>query len=110
MRLITTNKKQVEEVSYGVYLWKMPDGTFVGDDAGHFLMVASTKGNQQRIDAMKNAVREFGITEGHAFFMSGNRPVTDEEYEEQRQRLLFGLTPDTQDVPAIIEGRKHGRG
>jgi hypothetical protein len=81
----------------------MPDGSFVADDEGRYLMVFSTKGNPQRIQAMRDAVREFGITEGRPFYKTGHRPVTDEEFEEQRQRLLFGLTPDPLDYSSIKE-------
>lgn len=107
MKLTTTGKKEIVEVPWGVYLWQMPDGSFVADDDGHFLMVASTLGNEQRKEAMRNAVRDFGINEGKPYFMAGHRPVTDEEYEEQRQRMLFGLTPDPLDVASIVEDRKN---
>lgn len=113
MRLKTTNKQEVVEVPWGVYLWQMPDGSFVADDEGHFLMVASTLGNQQRIDAMKNAVRDFGITEGRPFYKPGHRPVSDEEYEQQKQRMEWGLTPDPLDVASVLEdqrnAQRHGR-
>lgn len=107
MKIRTTNKQQVHEVPWGVYLWQMPNGSFVSDGEHNFLMVASTEGNQSRMDAMRNAVKEFGITEGKPYFMSGVRPVTEEEYEEQKARLKWGLTPDPLDVAAINEDRKH---
>lgn len=109
MELKTTNVQQIEEVNYGVYLWKMPDGSFVADDEQHFLMIRAIKGDPVRIQKMKDAVRSFGITEGSAYFMSGHRPVTDEEYEEQKQRLDWGLVPDPQDIPAHLEAKRHER-
>lgn len=109
MKLVTTNKGEIREVLYGVYMWQMPNGQFVGDDEGHFLMIASTEGDPTRIQAMRNAVSEFGIDEGKPVFFSGHRIVTDEEYEEQKQRMEWGLTPDPMDVPAILEDRRRER-
>ena len=107
MQIKTLGKKEIQEVPWGVYLWRMPDGTFVGDDAGHFLMIASTRGDNTRMRALADAAREFGVTEGAPCFFQGNRIVSDEEYEEQRLRMQFGLTPDPWDVAAINEDRKN---
>lgn len=88
----------VEETRLGVYVWEMPDGRWVGDDEGNYLSVTSFKGDQARIDAITQAVRSYGINEGKAKFLSGQRKITDEEYEEQKQRLAWGLTPDPLDI------------
>lgn len=109
MKLTTTGKREIKEVPWGVYLWQMPDGSFVADDDGHYLMIPSTEGDQSRMQAMINAVSDFGINEGQPCFFSGHRPVTDEEYEEQKQRMLFGLVPDPFDIAAINEERKNAK-
>jgi len=106
MKVTTLGRKEIEQVPWGVYLWQMDDGKFIGDDDGHFLMIASTKGNVEKLQSLKNAVKDFGIEEGHPVFFSGNRIVTDEEYEEQRLRMEFGLVPDPLDVAAIEEERR----
>lgn len=103
MRLKTTRKQYVDEVAYGVYVWCMPDGRMVGDDEGHFLMIRATRGDRERIQRLTDAMRDYGVTEGYPKFMSGHRPVTDEEYEEQKQRMKWGLTPDPLDIAAIDE-------
>lgn len=113
MKLTTTGKREIVEVPWGVYLWQMPDGSFVADDEKRFLMLRGTANDKRKEEIMREYVkREFGIEEGRPYFMHGNRPVTDEEYEEQRQRLLMGLTPDPLDVAAIREDRinAHKRG
>jgi hypothetical protein len=107
MKIKTTRKQEIQEVPWGVYLWQMPDGSFIGDDSGHFLMIASTRGNAERMKALRDAAREFGVTEGQPCFFQGNRIVSDEEYEEQKLRLKFGLTPDKWDVAAINESRRN---
>ena len=99
----TTRKQIVEEVPWGVYVWEMPDGKWVGDDEGNFLNIPAMKGDKKRIQALKDAVRAYGVTEGSPFYLSGHRQVTDEEFEYQKQRLAFGLVPDELDVPAFSE-------
>lgn len=84
----------------------MPSGQFVGDDEDHYLMIFALQGDKERLDALTSAVRSFGIEVGGPRFFPGQRPVDDETYEEQRQRLLFGLTPDVMDVGAIKADRE----
>lgn len=107
MKLTTKNVQEIQEVPWGVYLWQMPDGSFVADDEGHFLMIAGTLQTKERRTALAKAVRELGIEEGKPCFFQGNRIVTDEEYEEQKMRLKFGLTPDPWDIAAIREDEKN---
>lgn len=93
----------IEEVSYGVYLWQMPNGALVQDEDGNYLNVASMKGDIRRINNLKAAAKELGLEEGNPIWFSGHRRVTDEEYEMQKQRMEWGLVPDELDVPAIEE-------
>ena len=102
------NPTVIEEVDYGLYVWEMPDGTVVGDDQGNFLNVAAFKGDSVKMNMLVNEVRSFGITEGRPRWLSGHRRVTDEEYEEQQQRLRWGLVPDVWDAPAMEEERISG--
>ncbi len=76
----------------------MPDGSYVASDEDHFLMINSRYRDQNRIRSLTDAVRSYGITEGCPEFIPGHRSVTDEEWEEQRLRMEFGLTPDPLDV------------
>jgi hypothetical protein len=99
----TTRKQIVEEVPWGVYVWEMPDGRLLGDEDGNFLNIASIKGNQKRIQELKDAARSYGITEGKPLYLSGHRQVTDEEFENQKRRMAFGLIPDELDVAAFRE-------
>lgn len=109
MELRTTNKQFIKEVPWGVYLWFVPGRGYISDDAGHYMMIASTEGNQEKMAALRDAARSFGVTEGHPVYFSGHRIVSDEEYEEQVQRMKWGLTPDPLDIPAINEERRAKR-
>ena len=99
-----------EESTLGIYVWEMPDGRWIGDDDGNFLSITSKKGNRSRIDALAREVRSYGIYEGGPKFLSARRKITDEEFEEQEQRLRWGLPPDPYDIgvykDSVLRGGK----
>jgi hypothetical protein len=106
MALKRKSIQQIKEVPWGTYLWQMPNGAYVSDDSGHVYGIFAMEGDKQKIRLLADAVRtNFNINEGQPRFFSGNRLVSDEEYEHQRQRLEWGLTPDPMDISAINEGR-----
>lgn len=109
MKLTTIGRRYVDEPDHGVYVWLMPDGKWVGDDEGNWLSIDSMRGDKSAMESLKRAVRDFGVEVGGALFVPGHRKVTDEEFEEQRQRLLFGLTPDPLDIGAIKDDIKNAR-
>ena len=94
----TSAKMKSGETRLGVYVWEMPDGRWIGDEDNHFLSIASMIGNRERIAALANAVRHHGINEGQPKFIEGSRQIDDEEFEYQKQRLRWGLTPDPLDI------------
>jgi hypothetical protein len=87
-----------EESTLGIYVWEMPDGRWIGDDDGNYLSVTSKKNNKTKMNALADAVRGFGITEGRPLFLSGRRKIDDEEFEYQQQRLKWGMVPDPLDI------------
>lgn len=107
LNLKTTGKRLIEEVNYGVYLWQMPDGAYVADDEGNFFMIRAMRGDKIRQQRLADGVKEFHITEGKPVFFAGHRPVTNEEYEEQKQRLRWGLTPDIYDIASVREDQEN---
>lgn len=93
----------VEESIDGVYVWRMPNGKWVGDSDGNFLSIAAKKGDAERVRQLRDAVRHYGIIEGAPKFLSGNRKIDDEEFEHQKARAAAGLIPDPFDVGAMKE-------
>jgi len=93
----------IEETDYGIYVWAMPNGKWVGDDDGNFLSISAKKGDREAIRKLTEAVRYYGVIEGKAKFLSGHRKVSDTEYEHQRARMEAGLVPDPFDVGAMKE-------
>ena len=97
----------IEETTLGIYVWKMPDGRWIGDEEGNFLSVTSMKGNKAKMDALANEVRSFGIYEGEPLFLAGRRKIDDEEHQYQQQRLKWGMVPDPLDIGVYKEGIKN---
>lgn len=91
-------------IPYGCYVWEMPDGRWVGDDHDNYAVSRfCLRGDQRAIGELADLVRSCGVEVGRPKFLENRRPVSDEEYEEQRQRMLFGLTPDPYDVSGAFD-------
>lgn len=112
MKLTTTNRDIVEEYSYGMYVWQLPDGTILADDDDNVMNVFCMKGDRKAVDALTQAARYWGFNEGSPLWKPGARRITDEELEHQRAREAAGLVPDPLDFAAIQEEaralRQHG--
>jgi len=108
MDIKRVNQSVVEETRLGIYVWEMPDGRWIGDDDGNYLSITSTKNNRVKINLLADAVRAHGIYEGSPKFLSGRRKVDDEEFQHQKQRLEWGLTPDPLDIGVYKDSLKNG--
>lgn len=97
----TLNRQQVEEVPYGMYVWRLPDGEVLGDGDGNIMNVFCMKGDRKAIAAITDAARHYGFPEGTPEWWSGKRRITDEELEEQQMRERLGLIPDPLDIGAL---------
>ncbi len=93
----------VDESDYGLYLWQTIDGKLVCDEDANYLNIPSKKGDKEKIRLLAVAAKDCGIIGGQPVFFSGNRRVTDEEYEYQKQRMEWGLVPDELDYGAARE-------
>lgn len=84
---------------WGICLWKLPDGSYIMDNQGNYLVAGPTKMYTASIEhKMISAARSLGITEGQPFWLPGFRKITDSEWEDQMERLLDGKVPDAADV------------
>ena len=100
------NISAVEEVTYGIYVWELPTGEVLGDETGILNVFCLNKNDFRAIKALGDAARHYGFPEGKPVWWSGHRPVTDEEYEQQRQRAAQGLIADPLDYAAIAEAEE----
>lgn len=107
----------VEESIYGTYVWETGDGKRITDGEGRFLCMQSQKNDRVKIEAFKifahDCMRQMNAEpSGKPVFLSGHRPVTDEQYDEQKARGAAGITPDPFDVGAMnddLKAIKQGR-
>lgn len=93
----------IEEVNYGTYLWEMPSGALVMDDEGNYMCIYAIKGDINKIKQLKDFAKSNGIDEGKPVWFSGHRPVSNDEYDNQKQRMDWGLVADEWDIPALKE-------
>lgn len=103
---LTSNKKSFVASKYdqiGIYVWQMADGKYVMDENRNVLSIASRFGDVSRISKLAAAARQCGLNEGKPAFLPGFRKVTDEEYENQVDRMNNGLIPDEYDIAAHEE-------
>jgi hypothetical protein len=65
-----------------------------------------------KIAELRKAATHFGQPEGEPWFYSGIKRATDEEFNEQKERLKAGLIPNLNDLGAVHAAQqtilKHG--
>lgn len=92
---------KVDESLYGVCVWRMPDGAFLGDGDGNVL---SIEGKMYDI-VLESKMRKAAIyylgdeaREGSAHWISGARKISENEHDDQMERLMDGHIPDIVDA------------
>ena len=96
-------RKLIEEYNWGIYVWKTPEGKVIKNDNGDFLIINSIKNDKDQIEKLERAAKSLGVESGSPIFLSGHRPVSEEQYEYQKSRLSMGLVPDELDYFAAKE-------
>jgi hypothetical protein len=81
----------------------MPDGKLVSDEDGNFMCIYAIKGDVKKITELRNFAKSYGVEDGEPVWFSGHRPVSAEEYDNQKQRMDWGLVADEWDIPALKE-------
>ena len=105
----TTGVRAIEESEFGIYVWQMPDGRWVGDGDGHYMNIPARKGDLEKIIALRKAARYYGVEEGEPVFLSNRRRVSDAEYDHQKERLIDGKVADELDYAAVEEAARHNQ-
>lgn len=103
---MNNNKSRVSAVSetnLGVYVWQLPDETFVSDDQANVMSISAFRGDLAAISAIRKAAIHYGFEEGTPVFLEGARKITDEELQEQIYRMNQGLVPDPYDIGVYKE-------
>jgi len=90
----------------GIYVWQLPSGKFFTDGEGNALSIASMKDDLSKQKELSDAAKYYGEPEGKAVFFPNVRKITDEEYSEQKDRMMQGYIPSENDLGALIAAKK----
>lgn len=91
---------------WGLYFWQLPDGHLLKDGEGRMLNIPSVKGDIGQMAKLRQAAAHYGYPEGQPWFYAGVNRATDEEYDEQIDRLNQGLIPSLNDIGAVAAAKK----
>ncbi len=91
---------------WGLYFWKKPDGHLFGDGEGRLLNIPSVKGDIGQIAKIRAEAAANGMPDGEPWFYAGANRATDDEYQEQLDRLDQGLIPSLNDFGAVAAAKK----
>jgi hypothetical protein len=108
--MLSKNPGIVEDIHYGVYIWRDGQGRAVVDSDFNYMCIASKKGDAKKIRLLKQAALSHGITDGHEEFHAGSRPISEGEFEEQKARQANGEVPDEYDLGNLIDEYKYQKG
>lgn len=94
----TSNKPKVtaipKNVPFGLCLWELPSGSYLGNANGEFLSVGVNMNDipemQRRMRRLADEAAVLGYPDGKPVFRPGLQKVTQSEYEDQMAQLLDG--------------------
>jgi hypothetical protein len=107
--IVNNVRRQVIDKHYdwGLYVYKRSNGGWYTDGTGSVLNIPSTKGDISKIAELKRAAISFGDDgQGTVHFVPGLTRVSEEEYSEQKDRMMQGLIPSLNDLGAIDAAQK----
>jgi hypothetical protein len=102
-------RRKVIEKNYdwGLYVYKKANGKWFSDGQGNILNIPSMKGDISKIAELKQAAKYYGDDgDGQCIFVPGLSRVTDEEYSEQKQRMMEGLIPNLNDMGSVYDAQQ----
>lgn len=101
--IVKNVRRQVIEKKYnwGLYVYKKSNGKWFTDGSGNVLNIESVRNDLTKITELKNAAKHYGDPgDGEAVFVPGLTRISEEEYSEQKDRMLNGLIPSMNDLGA----------
>jgi len=101
--IVNNVRRQVIDKHYdwGLYVYKKSNGKWYTDGNGSVLNIPSNKGDISKIAELKKAAVSFGDDgQGTVHFIPGLTRVSEEEYSEQKDRMMQGLIPSMNDLGA----------
>lgn len=101
-----TGQRAMFGYEWGLYFWQLPDGHLFRNEDGDMLNIPSVKGDIGQMAKLRAAAAHYGQPDGKPWFYAGANRATDEEYEEQVDRLKNGLIPSMNDLGAVDAAKK----
>ena len=101
--LVSNVRRKVIEKDYnwGLYVYKKSDGKWFTDGNGSVLNIPSMKGDPAQMGKLRAAAIGNGDAgDGTCVFVPGLTRISEEEYSEQKDRMLQGLIPSMNDLGA----------
>ena len=92
--------------AWGLYFWRLRDGHLFTDGDGRPLNIPSVQGDIGQIAKLREAATHYGQPDGEPWFYAGINRATDDEYQEQLDRLDQGLIPNLNDFGAVAAAKK----
>ena len=101
-----TGQRAMFGYEWGLYFWKLPSGHLFKDEEGRLLNIPSVKNDLGQMAKLRQAAEHYGQPDGEPWFYPGVNRATDEEYQEQLDRLNEGLIPSLNDLGAVQAAKK----
>ena len=92
--------------AWGVYVWKKSNGKWFTDGQGNVLNIPANKGDESRIQKLRDTAAHYGEPDGSPVFFPGTARISGEEYSEQMDRMKQGLIPSMNDLGAVIAAKQ----
>lgn len=105
--MLSKNPAAIDQIGYGVYIWRDGQGRAVVDADYNYMMIAAKKGDAKKIRLLRDAAHAHGVMDGHEEFVDGSRPISESEWEHQMERQRAGLVPDEYDLGNLIDEFKY---
>jgi hypothetical protein len=97
-------RRKVIEKNYdwGLYVYKKANGKWFTNGEGSVLNIPSMKGDISKIAELKKVAQHYGDSgDGSCVFVPGLTRISEEEYSEQKERMMNGLIPSLNDLGAV---------
>ena len=101
-----TGQRAMFGYEWGLYFWRLPSGHLFKDEEGRLLNIPSVKNDLSQMAKLRQAAAHYGQPDGEPWFYAGVNRATDEEYQEQLDRLEEGLIPSLNDLGAVHAAKK----
>jgi hypothetical protein len=90
-----------KDYPWGIYFWKKANGKPFTDGHGSVLNIPSHRGDVLQIEKLKREANALGQGDGSYEFIPGVSRVSEDEYQEQKERMAQGLIPNLNDLGAV---------